>query len=79
MTVMCYALFTTIAHTNSSLVVTVPIVFFAVKHYKRIVLLLYDGEEPEREVMRDVRLQLSIAISFTLYLTIALGNWRLFR
>ena len=79
MTVMCYALFTTTAHKNPSLVVTVPIVFFAVMHYKRIVLLLHDGEEPERVVMRDVRLQLSIVIWFVLYLAIALGNWRLFR
>jgi 4-hydroxybenzoate polyprenyltransferase len=79
MTVMCYALFTTTAQKNPSLVITVPIVFFAVMHYKRIVMLLHDGEEPERVVLRDIRLQLSIVIWFALYLLIALGNWHLFR
>lgn len=79
MTVMCYALFTTTAQKNPSLVITVPIVFFAVMHYKRIVMLLHDGEEPERVVLRDVRLQFSIVIWFALYLFIALGNWHLFR
>jgi hypothetical protein len=79
MTVMCYALFTTTAQKNPSLVVTVPIVFFAVMHYKRIVMLLHDGEEPERIVLRDVRLQLCIIVWFALYLLIALGNWHLFR
>jgi 4-hydroxybenzoate polyprenyltransferase len=79
MTVMCYALFTTTAHKNPSLVITVPIVFFAVLHYKRIVMLLQDGEEPERVVLRDFRLQVSIALWFALYVAIALGNWNLFR
>jgi 4-hydroxybenzoate polyprenyltransferase len=79
MTVMCYALFTTTGNKDPSLVITVPIVFFAVLHYKRIVMLLSDGEEPERLVLRDYRLQASIAIWFALYLAIALGNWRLFR
>ena len=79
MTVMCYALFTTTAHKNPSLVITVPVVFFAVLHYKRIVMLLQDGEEPERIVLRDFRLQLSIVIWFALYIAIALGNWKLFR
>ncbi len=79
MTVMCYALFTTTAHKNASLVVTVPVVFFAVMHYKRIVMLLQDGEEPERVVLRDIRLQLSILVWFGLYIAITLGNWKLFR
>lgn len=79
MTVMCYALFTTTANKNPSLVITVPIVFFAVLHYKRIVMILHDGEEPERLVMRDIRLQLSILIWFVLYLAITLGNLRLFQ
>jgi 4-hydroxybenzoate polyprenyltransferase len=79
MTVMCYALFTTTAQKNPSLVVTVPIVFFAVMHYKRIVMLLHDGEEPERIVLRDVRLQLCIVFWFALYLLIERGNWHLFR
>ncbi len=79
MTVMCYALFTTTANKNPSLVITVPVVFFAVLHYKRIVMILHDGEEPERLVLRDIRLQLSILIWFALYLAITLRNWRLFQ
>jgi 4-hydroxybenzoate polyprenyltransferase len=79
MTVMCYALFTTTTHKNPSLVISVPVVFFAVMHYKRIVMLLQDGEEPERIVLRDFRLQLSILAWFSLYLVITLGNWKIFR
>ena len=48
-------------------------------HYKRTVLLMHEGEEPERVVLRDVRLQVSIVIWFALYLAISLGDWRLFR
>ena len=79
MTVMCYALFTTTANKNPSLIITVPVVFFAVLHYKRVVMILHDGEEPERLVLRDIRLQLSIVIWFALYIAISLGNWHLFR
>ena len=65
--------------SNPSLVVTVPVVFFAVLHYKRVVMILNHGEEPERLVLQDVRLQLSIAIWFALYAAVTFGNWQLFR
>ena len=40
MTVVCYALFTTTSGKNPTLVVTIPIVFFAVMHYTRLVVAL---------------------------------------
>ena len=64
---------------NPTLVVTVPIVFFAVMHYKRLVVFLHFGEEPERIVLRDLRLQLSILLWLITYFGVLYGNIHLFR
>jgi 4-hydroxybenzoate polyprenyltransferase len=79
MAIMCYALFTTTAQKNPSLVVTVPIVFWAVMHYKRLIMLLQFGEEPERIVLRDSPLLAGIGLWLGSYLIIYWGNVHLFR
>jgi 4-hydroxybenzoate polyprenyltransferase len=79
MVVVCYALFTATSNKNPTLVITVPIVFFAVMHYKRLVLLLRFGEEPEKIVLRDLRLQLSIIIWLITYFGVIYGDIHLFR
>jgi len=62
MALVCYALFTTSSGRNPSLVVTVPFVFYAIMHYKRIVVVLDEGEEPETILLKDWRLQLAILL-----------------
>lgn len=53
MTVSAYALFTTTSRPHASLVVTVPIVFFAVMHYRRRLALDGAGEEPDEMLLKD--------------------------
>ena len=80
MAVMCYALFTIVK--NPTLVVTVPIVFYGIMHYKRMVMVDAAGEEPDRALLRDVRIQLAIGLwlavfSLVMYLEVRHG-FRLF-
>ncbi|HLY38905.1 MAG TPA: decaprenyl-phosphate phosphoribosyltransferase [Candidatus Binatia bacterium] len=79
MTVMCYALFTTSSGKNPSLVVGVPIVFYAIMHYKRLVMLLDASEEPERVLLRDLPIQVSIALWLATYVLIEHGGVHFFR
>jgi 4-hydroxybenzoate polyprenyltransferase len=79
MALMCYALFTTTSGKNPSLVVTVPIVFFAIMHYKRLVLLLNFGEEPDRILLRDRAIQISIGLWLLTYFVVMYGGGQLFR
>jgi 4-hydroxybenzoate polyprenyltransferase len=79
MAIMCYALFTTSTTKNPTLVITVPLVFFAIMHYKRLVMLWEIGEEPERVVLYDVRLLASALIWLVCYFAITVGDIHLFR
>lgn len=74
MAVICYALFTTGSGKNPSLIITVPIVFYAITHYKRLVMLLDCGEEPERVVLKDPRIQASLALWLITYLGLTYGG-----
>ena len=60
MAVITYALFT--IFKNPTLVVTVPIVFYGIMHYKLAVMVRAQGEEPDRALLRDVRIQLAIVL-----------------
>ena len=79
MTVMTYALFTTAAHKKPALVVTVPLVYFAVMHYKWLVLVGKKGEEPEQLILRDWRLLAAIAAWFVTYFAALHTDLPLFR
>ncbi len=79
MTIMTYALFTTSHAKNPTLVATVPVVFFAIMHYKRVVMLHDQGEEPERIVLEDPTVHLSIVVWLVMYFTIVYSNAVLFR
>ncbi len=78
MTIVCYALFTTTSNKNPSLVITVPIVFFAIMHYKRMVMLFRVGEEPEYLLARDLRLHISLLIWLVTYIVVVFGELHLF-
>ncbi len=79
MAVMCYALFTTSSGRNPSLVVGVPIVFYAIMHYKQIVITTPTSEEPEQILLRDPAIGVSIALWLATYLVIEHGRLHLFR
>lgn len=78
MTIMCYALFTITSGKNPSLVVTVPIVYYGVMHYKWLVTVLADGEEPSRILLQDHSLKLSLLIWLISYLLIVYLDIHLF-
>ncbi len=78
MTVMCYALFTTTSGKNPSLVITVPIVHYAVMHYKHLVMVKSRAEEPDRILLKDNRIKLSILLWLICYLIIIYGNLHFF-
>jgi 4-hydroxybenzoate polyprenyltransferase len=78
MALTCYALSTTTGE-NPTLVFTVPIVFFAIMHYKRLVMLHNSGEEPEEMLLGDLPLQLSAAVWLVSYLGIMHADLQLVR
>jgi 4-hydroxybenzoate polyprenyltransferase len=78
MTIMCYSLFTITSGKNPSLVITVPLVYYAVMHYQRIVTVLETGEEPTQILLRDPIIQISLITWFILYLAILYFDLKLF-
>jgi 4-hydroxybenzoate polyprenyltransferase len=78
MTIVSYALFTVTSGKNPSLVVTVPIVYFAIFHYTHLVMIRQRGEEPERILLKDKKIQLSLILWLICYLLITHGNFHFF-
>ena len=76
--VICYSLFTTATYKNPTLVVTVPIVFFSVMHYKRLVIVEELGEEPDLIVTRDLPLLASAVLWSVCYFLITISDLHLF-
>jgi hypothetical protein len=77
MAVVCYALFTT-SGKAPSLTVTVPFVFYAVMHYKRMVMVLNSGEEPDRVVLKDGHILVTIALWLASYVALTCSHIRWF-
>jgi 4-hydroxybenzoate polyprenyltransferase len=79
MSILCYALFTVVGEKNPSLIITIPIVFYAIMHYARLVMNLRGGEEPERILIMDRNLQASILWWLAIYTFIVHGRIHIFR
>ena len=62
--VISYSLFCIISKNNIFLISTVPIVYFALMHYKNLVFEGFCGEEPETIILKDKK----IIFSFFLWL-----------
>jgi len=74
MAIISYALFTIESDKSSLLIITIPIVFFAIAHYKRLVMVLEKGEEPEVILMKDWKMQVAIALWLVSYFVIEWFN-----
>jgi len=70
MAIMSYALFTTAAGRNPSLILTLPVVYYAIMYYKRLVMVGNSGEEPDMILLKSNRIRVSIALWLALYLAI---------
>lgn len=79
MTVICYALFTVASTKSRSLILTLPIVYYGIMHYKRRTLVHSQGEEPDRMLFKDWRFPVCILLWLGTYLLIERWDLRLFR
>lgn len=79
MAVMTYALFTATSGKNPSLIVTVPIVYYAVMHYRQRVQQTDAGQEPDRLLLTDRTLQACIALWLLAFIAIFYGDWTFVR
>jgi 4-hydroxybenzoate polyprenyltransferase len=79
MAVMTYALFTATSGKNPSLIVTVPVVYYAIVHYRRVAQHSGFGQEPDRILLRDHTLQVCIALWLALFVLIFYGDWTFVR
>ncbi len=79
MAVMSYAMFTATSGKSPTLIVTVPIVFYAIMHYTRLVLQEDRGEEPDQILLRDRTIQVSIVLWLVAFIAIFYGHLTLFR
>jgi len=79
MAVMSYALFTATSGKNPSLILTVPIVYFAIMHYVRLTDMGALGEEPDKILLRDRTILASIALWLLSFVVIFYAHVDLFR
>ena len=77
--IMCYALFTVTSGKNPSLVITVPIVVYAILYYKMLVLTRIGAQEPDRILLYDRRIQFAIILWLIVYLCVLRANIHIFR
>jgi hypothetical protein len=61
------ALFTVLSGKNTSLVLTVPVVYVALERYIYLVRIRLEGEQPERILLKDRGIQLCLALWILLY------------
>jgi len=76
LTIICYSLFTTTLGRNPSLALTVPIVFYAITYYQRLVID-NKSEEPDRILLKNRTIQISIIVWLILYIFILYGEVRI--
>jgi 4-hydroxybenzoate polyprenyltransferase len=79
MAVMTYALFTATSGKNPSLIVTVPIVYYAVMHYRQLMRQTDLGQEPDRLLLTDRTLQACIVLWLIAFVAIFYGHWTFVR
>ena len=79
MAVMSYAMFTATSGKSPTLIVTVPIVYYAIMHYLRLVMHEDRGEEPDQILLRDRTIQVSIVLWLVCFVLIFYGHVTLFR
>lgn len=72
MAIISYALFTALSAPRPTLVLTVPVVYYAIAHYQRMLFRNAYGEEPDAVLVKDGHILASVVIWLALYLLIAM-------
>lgn len=78
MTVMFYAVFTTTSGKNPALVITVPMVYYAINYFKHLVMVHNIGEDADEVVMRDRIFKIAVLLWFLTYMLITKTSFDLF-
>ena len=79
MAIMSYALFTVTSGKNPTLVVTLPMVYYAVLHYQRLVMVRQAGEDPTRLLLKEWRIPFCVLLWLISYVAVTYWNLQLFR
>jgi len=79
MTILSYALFTVESGKNPTLILTLPIVYYAIMHYKRLVMVSEYGEEPDKILLKDRLIPGLILLWLVTYFVIEYSGIRLLR
>lgn len=79
MAIMSYAMFATTSGKSPSLIVTLPIVYYAIMHYKHLVMVGQIGQEPDRILLKDLHILLSLVVWLALFMLIWLGKIHVIR
>ena len=74
MACVAYGLFTARPGAPTGYLATIPLVVYCVFHYLRRILVEQVGEEPEKEFLRDRRLQLGLVVWLVIYLTVMVNS-----
>ncbi len=77
--ILTYALFTATSGKNPSLIVTVPIVYYAILHYRRMLQTTGQGAAPEQVLLHDRVIQICIGVWLATFLVISYGDLHFFR
>lgn len=77
--ILTYALFTATSGKNPSLIITVPIVYYAITYYRRLLQTSGQGTEPEQILLRDRVIQACVVVWLLSFVLISYGDLHLFR
>ena len=66
--IISYSLFCSINQENFGMIATIPVVYYALMHYKNLLFKNIYGEEPELVILKDKIIIMSIIIWLSIYL-----------
>lgn len=78
MAILSYALFTTSSGKSKSLILTTPVVVYAIMRYKQLVMVENSGERPEKSVFTDSVLIISMLVWLALYFLFTHSRFQFF-
>jgi hypothetical protein len=79
MTVLCYALFTVTSRKNPTLIITLPIVYYAILYYQHIIIVREEGEEPDKILFKERCIPILILLWLVTYLAVSYWDLHLLR
>ena len=77
--ILTYALFTATSGKNPSLIVTVPIVYYGITYYRRLLSTSGHGAEPEQVLLHDRVIQGCVLVWLLSFVAVSYGRLHFFR